>query len=141
MGASDPALKVEALALLCLFVLHTWTAELLITNTPHTITPTMATLSESTVVVVQYVLVGVCFLMTTVRICVSWRVHKRWTTEDGWMLLSLFSLTGLWYASHAVHNAGNNNVAHPELLTPAEIKSREAGSKTGLLGRVSYAST
>lgn len=101
----------------------------------------MGGLSDSSVAVVQYVLVAVCFIMTAVRMYVSWRVNKRWSVEDGWMLVSLCTLSGLWYACHAVHTGGTNNVEHPELLTLAQIKLRETGSKTSLLGRVSYAST
>lgn len=54
------------------------------------------------------------------------------------MLGALCCFVGLWYAGHAVHGGGTNNVQHPELLTPAEIKRRGEASKTAVVGRFCY---
>lgn len=100
----------------------------------------MTALSETTVAIVQYFLVATCFIMISVRMAISWRTNKRWSTEDGWMLVALCFLVGVWYAGHSIHGGGTNNVAHPELLTAAQIRRREDGSKSTVVGRVSYAS-
>lgn len=63
-----------------------------------------------------------------------------WTTEDSWMLCTLFFLAGMLYLGHGI-TYDTNNVAHPELLSAHEIGRRVHGSKTVLVGRFCYVSS
>lgn len=104
------------------------------------VTPTtMVVLSALTIMIVLYVLVTLSFIMILVRMTLCWRMNRRWTTEDAWMSVALFFLAGLWYSGHGI-KYDTNNVLHPELLSPEQIRRREMGSKTVLVGRFCYAS-
>lgn len=99
----------------------------------------MIVLSGLTITIVLYVCVTTSFITIAVRLGVSWKLTRAWTTEDSWMLGAMCFLVGLWYSGHGI-KYDTNNVAHPELLSAYEIERRVRGSKTVLVGRFCYAS-
>lgn len=101
---------------------------------------TMIVLSANIIEIVLYVSVTISFVILVARMALSWRLNKRWGTEDFWMLVALGFLAGLGYAGSSVHY-GTNNLFHPELLTSDQVRRRVVGSKMVLVGRLSYAST
>lgn len=100
----------------------------------------MLALDGVAVMVLLYFAVTLSFIILVARMSLSWRLSKRFGIEDGWMLLALCFLAGLWYAGTSVLY-GTNNVLHPESLTPEQIRQREKGSKMVLVARLSYVST
>lgn len=99
----------------------------------------MIVLSGPTITVVLYVTVVISFIMILARMTLSYKLNRRWTAEDAWMTVALCFLVGLLFSGSGI-KYDTNNVKHPELLTPEQIRRRVMGSKTVLVGRFSYAS-
>lgn len=99
----------------------------------------MAVLTAATTTVLLYILVTISFLMILFRMVLSWRLNRRCSAEDAWMLGALCFLAGLWYTGTGI-KYGTNNVANPERLTSEQVRQRVMGSKTVLVGRLCYAS-
>lgn len=107
-------------------------------NAPASAT-TMVVLSGLTITIVLYVTVTLSFIMILVRMALSYKLNRRWTAEDAWMCVALCFLAGLWYTGSGI-KYDTNNLLHPELLTPEQVRRRVMGSKTVLGGRFCYAS-
>lgn len=99
----------------------------------------MAVLTDTFTTTVLYILVTLSFLMIVIRMVLSWRVNRRCTTEDAWMLCALCFLSGLWFTGRWIKYE-TNNVANPQRLTPEQVRRRVVGSKTVLVARFCYAS-
>lgn len=96
-------------------------------------------LSDTTTLIVGYVLYFICFVLIAVRLIATWARGKRWTTGDYWMLAASAILVLRVVVIHLVLEYDTNNVYKPELLTPNDIQRRAFGSKMALVGRSCYA--
>ncbi|KAI5846076.1 hypothetical protein BZA05DRAFT_406894 [Tricharina praecox] len=96
--------------------------------------------TDTTTLVVAYVVYAICFLLMPLRLFATYTRTHRWRTDDYWMAFALCVLIVRAVATPIVLNNRTNNFGSgQEVMSEGEIGRREFGSKIVIVVRACYA--